>query len=290
MNVDHAFTTTPGPKLHYVTVGSGTPVFLLHGFPDFWYGWDRQIEPLVGAGYRVIAPDLRGYNVSDKPRGVASYAIGDLASDVLRLADEVAPGQSVSLVGHDWGAAIAWWIAIEHPERLTRLAILNVPHPLIFERTLMRNPRQLMRSWYAGMFQIPAVPERLLAANNWQGMTVALRATSHRDTFSHADLALYREAWSQPGAITAMLNWYRAAVRYRPHLLRDPRVRVPTLVLWGAQEVALSREMAEPSRAMCDDGRLVLFEHASHWVHRDEPETVNDLLLRFLQGGTAAVQ
>jgi len=287
MTVNHGYTATPGPKLHYVTGGSGRPVLLLHGFPDFWYGWNHQIEALMSAGYHVIAPDQRGYNLSDKPSGVGAYRIGELAADVLRLADEVAPGQRISLVGHDWGAAVAWWIAIERPERLDRLAILNVPHPLIFEQTLMRNPRQLMRSWYAGVFQIPALPERLLAANDWQGMRLALRATAHRDTFSRADLALYREAWSQPGVITAMLNWYRAAARYRPRLPAIPRVHVPTLVLWGAEDVALGRDMAEPSQAMCDDGRLVFFEQASHWVHRDEPQRVNELLLRFLEAGTA---
>lgn len=289
MTVNHGYTASPGPRLHYATGGSGRPVVLLHGFPDFWYGWNLQIEPLVNAGYCVIAPDQRGYNLSDKPSHVGAYRMDELASDVLRLVNEVAPGQRISLIGHDWGAAVAWWIAMVHPERLDRLAILNVPHPLIFEQTLMRNPRQLMRSWYAGMFQIPALPERLLAANNWQGMQLALRTTSHRDTFSQADLALYCEAWSQPGAITAMLNWYRAAVRHRQHLPANPRVHVPTLVLWGAGDVALSRDMAEPSRAMCDDGKLVLFEHASHWVHRDEPQRVNEMLLRFLEAGTAGV-
>jgi pimeloyl-ACP methyl ester carboxylesterase len=147
-DLEHGYTRGPRPHLHYATVGSGQPVLLLHGFPDFWYGWRHQIGPLAAAGYRVVAPDQRGYDRSDKPRPVHSYRINALAGDVLRLADEVAPGQPLALVGHDWGAAVAWWIALHHPERLTRQVIINVPHPEVLLANLRRNPAQMRRSWY----------------------------------------------------------------------------------------------------------------------------------------------
>ncbi|HEY7293909.1 MAG TPA: alpha/beta hydrolase, partial [Dehalococcoidia bacterium] len=258
----HAYTHS-GPRLHYVMAGSGRPVLLLHGFPEFWFGWRHQIEPLAAAGYRVIAPDQRGYDLSDKPASVRAYRIDDLAADVLRLADEVAPGEKVSLVGHDWGAGVAWWLAIHAPERLERLAILNAPHPAVFMRALKTNPRQWLRSWYILFLQVPGLPEWLLSRGDYRGMARSLQASSRPGTFTAAELARYREAWGQPGALTASINWYRAAMRYRVHLRRSPRVVVPTLILWGVRDVALGRELVEPSRALCDDGRLVCFEQAT---------------------------
>jgi pimeloyl-ACP methyl ester carboxylesterase len=284
----HGYTRGPRPRLHYVTVGSGQPVLLLHGFPDFWYGWRHQIGPLAAAGYRVVAPDQRGYHRSDKPRPVHSYRINALAGDVLRLADEVAPGQLLALVGHDWGAAVAWWIALHHPERLTRLVIINVPHPEVLLANLRRNPAQMRRSWYVAFFQLPWLPEWLLGRKGFWGLERVVRASSHASAFSDTDIARYREAWASPGALTSMLNWYRALIRYPPRP-QHSRVTVPTLILWGAHDVALGRELAEPSCDLCDDGCLVFFEQASHWPHDEEPARVNSLLLRFLEGGTAAV-
>lgn len=288
-NLEHHTTTGPRPRLHYVAAGSGPPVLLLHGFPDFWYGWRHQLGPLAAAGYRVIAPDQRGYNRSDKPRPVHAYRLDALAGDVLRLADAVAPDRPFALVGHDWGAVVAWWIALHQPERLTRLVIINVPHPQVLLSQLRRNPAQMRRSWYAAFFQIPWLPEWLLSRHGFWGMERALRASSHDGAFSPEDFARYRRAWAYPGALTSSINWYRALLRY-PARSGFGRVRVPTLILWGVDDVALGRELAEPSRASCDDGRLVFFEQASHWPQDEEPERVNRLLLAFLEGGTTAVE
>lgn len=287
-DLEDRYTTDGGIRLHYTAAGQGRPVMLLHGFPDFWYGWRRQMGPLVQNGYRVIVPDLRGYNLSDKPAPVQSYMLDELASDVLRLADDVSPGEPLALVGHDWGAAIGWWIGIHQAERLNRLVIINVPHPVVFAEHL-RRPSQMLKSWYILLFQLPRVPELVLGWKGYGGLTRLLLLSSHRGAFTETDLVQYRAAWNQPGALTAMLNWYRAVARYRPRLRRSPRVTVPTLIFWGARDVALGREMAEPSRRFCADGRLVVFEHASHWPHLEEWHAMNDVLLRFLEGGTAAV-
>jgi pimeloyl-ACP methyl ester carboxylesterase len=285
MQTETTYIETNGIKLHVVMAGpeDGQPVILLHGFPEFWYGWKKQIPALAEAGYRVIVPDQRGYNLSDKPKGVKAYALDKLADDILGLMDALGY-EKVNLVGHDWGAVVAWALAIWHPERLYKLGILNVPHPAVMLNFLRRgDPEQLRRSWYVFAFQLPWLPEAIMRSDNWRGATRVLRGSGKIHTFTNEDIAEYKQAWSQPGAMTAMLNWYRAAVRYLPKLLKDVRVKVPTLMLWGMQDVALSYRMARLSIDYCEDGRLVFFEDATHWVQHDEAENVTKLLLEFLR-------
>jgi pimeloyl-ACP methyl ester carboxylesterase len=279
------FVTTNGVRLHVVEAGpaSGRPVLLLHGFPEFWYGWRKQIGPLAEAGFRLIVPDQRGYNTSDRPGAVSDYRLEELGRDALGLLDEAGHERAL-VVGHDWGGVVAWWLALAHPERVERLAILNVPHPRVMRRFLRGSPRQLVRSWYIFFFQIPRLPEWWLARDGFRHGTAALRRAGGREAFTGEDLARYKEAWGQPGALTGMVNWYRAAARSLSQPLPGKRVRVPTLLLWGARDVALGREMAEPSVALCDEGRLVFLEEASHFAQHDEAERVNEELIRFLRG------
>jgi len=257
-------------------------LILLHGFPEFWYGWRHQIEPLVRAGFRLIIPDQRGYNLSDKPKGVKSYRIGILTRDILGLIDALGY-ESVNLAGHDWGAAVAWNFALWHPERLHKLVILNVPHLAVMTDFLFQDREQLRRSWYIFAFQLPWLPEYFLRKDNWRGVARVLRGSGKLHTFTNTDIAEYQKAWSQPGAMTAMLNWYRAAARFGLNLPKDIRVHVPTLMLWGRQDVALSHRMAQPSIDLCDNGRLVFFENATHWVQHDEAEAVTQNLLEFVK-------
>ena len=270
--------------LHVVMAGSadGPLVLLLHGFPEFWYGWRRQIPALAAAGYHVWAPDQRGYNRSAKPRRVSDYDIDLLAQDVVGMIDASGRRQ-VHLVGHDWGAAVAWWVAGHYPERLASLTILNVPHLHVMKEAILHSPAQRRRSWYIYFFQLPWLPELSLADRNWTNAARSLKGSSRRGTFSNDDLAAYRQAWAQPGAMTGMLNWYRAAARSFFRLGNLGRIRVPTLMLWGAQDIALGRELAQPSIDQCDDGRLVYLEEASHWVQHEEPDRVNRLLLEHLE-------
>ena len=284
MQYETAYIETNGIKLHVVMAGpkDGQPVILLHGFPEFWRGWAKQIEPLTEAGYRVIAPDQRGYNLSDKPKGVKAYSLDKLTDDILGLMDAFGH-EKVNLIGHDWGAVVAWAFAIWHPERLRKLGILNVPHPAVMMNFLRRgDPEQLRRSWYVFAFQIPWLPEAIMRSDNWRGAERVLRGSGKIHTFTNEDMTEYKKAWSQPGAMTAMINWYRAIVRHRPKMPQGSRVKVPTLMIWGMQDVALSHRMARLSIDYCDDGKLVLFEEATHWVQHDETEAVNQLLLEFL--------
>lgn len=272
-----------GMRLHAMVAGpqDGPVVVLLHGFPEFWYGWHRQIEPLAAAGFRVIVPDQRGYNLSSKPRGVPSYALTELVSDVITIADQLGQ-QKIFLAGHDWGAAVAWSAALLHPSRFAKLAVLNVPHPSVMRRYAYRRLQQTLRSWYIFFFQIPWLPEALLSAFNFWTAARALQRSSRPGTFSAEDLAQYRAAWSQRGAIAAMVNWYRAAMRYRiPFPNRT--VRVPTRILWGERDKFLMAEMAHESLRCCANGELFTFAEATHWLQHEESEKVSRHLIEFFR-------
>ena len=283
MELEHNTIETNAIHLHVVHAGpqSGVPVVLLHGFPEFWRGWIRQIPALVEAGCRVIVPDQRGYNLSDKPTGVKNYRVDILVEDIIGLIDALAY-EKVNLVGHDWGGIVAWALAIKYPERLHKLGIMNVPHPAVMKRFLQRDLEQMRRSWYAAFFQLPWIPEAVLQAGNWHKTEQALRGRNHPRSFTDEDIIKYKEAWSQPGAMTSMLNWYRAAVRSRGIDSRVPRVKVPTLMMWGMKDVALSHRMARPSMDFVEEGNLILFPEATHWVQHDAADEVNHYLIDFI--------
>ena len=283
MEFEHSYIETNGIRLHVVQAGpkSGIPIILLHGFPEFYYGWRKQIPALVEAGCRVIVPDQRGYNLSDKPKGVRAYGVYTLVEDILGLINAL-EYEKVNLIGHDWGAVVAWVLANKYPERLQKLGIMNVPHPAVMRRFLLRDFEQMRRSLYVYFFQLPWLPEAGFRAMDWRGAERALRNTSKPGSFTEEDIKKYKEAWSQPGAMTAMLNWYRAVIRYMPALPEDPRIKVPTLMMWGLQDFALSHRMARPSMDYVDEGNLILFPEATHWVHLDAADEVNHYLVDFV--------
>ena len=212
MELEHSYIKTNNIRLHVVQAGpkSGIPVLLLHGFPEFWYGWRKQIPALAKAGCRVIVPDQRGYNMSDKPDGTKSYCIDALIGDVTDLIHAL-DYEKVNLVGHDWGGVVAWMLAIRHPEKLHRLGIINVPHPAVMKRFLQRDLEQMRRSLYALYFQLPWLPEMVMSIGNWRVAALGMRRSGKHNAFTDEDIEKYKGAWSQSGAITAMLNWYRAA-------------------------------------------------------------------------------
>ena len=270
-----------GQRLHYVETGHGPLIVLLHGFPEFWYGWRQQISQLAAAGFRVVAPDMRGYNLSSKPAGVAAYDTNPLVADIRGLIHERG-AESALLVGHDWGGTVAWDLAMSHPEVVDRLAILNAAHPRKLLQGL-RTPRQLRKSWYFFFFQPPDLPERFVRARHWHFFRRFLR-DARPGSFTPDDIDRYVEAWSQPGAATGMLNYYRASVRQSPKRsaaqLRP--IQAPTLVIWGQRDRYLGAELAEPDRADVPNlDRVERLPRASHWVHHDEPDRVTQLLTGF---------
>ena len=270
-------------RLHAVAAGpkDGSVVVLLHGFPEFWYGWRKQIEPLAAAGFRVIVPDQRGYNLSRKPSGVAAYSLTELVSDVIAIANQLGQ-EKIFLAGHDWGAAVAWSTALLHPQRIAKLVVLNVPHPSVMRKFLSTRPRQLLRSWYMFFFQLPWLPEAFFSAFNFRVGARALLRSSRPGTFSDEDLAQYRAAWSQSGAITSMINWYRALFRARVKF-QDKNVRVPTRILWGERDNFLLAEMAHQSLRYCTSAELFTFANATHWLQHEEPARVSELLIDFFR-------
>jgi len=264
--------------LHYVEAGDGPMVVLLHGFPEFWYGWRQQIEPLVDAGFRVVAPDLRGYNLSSKPDRFTDYTADKLAKDVRGLIHELG-AESAMVVGHDWGGSVAWSLAMNHPEVVDRLVILNAAHPRRLNEGL-KHPRQLLRSWYFFYFQFPGLPEHRARRRHWRFFKRFLRDA--RSPFTDYQLDRYTEAWSRPGAAKAMIDYYRAAVRLGSKQEIRP-VSAPTLVIWGQGDRYLGPTLAEPHEEEVPKlDRVERLPDASHWVHRDEAERVNELLVDFL--------
>ncbi len=265
-------------QLHYVEAGEGPLVLLLHGFPEFWYGWRKQIAPLAKAGFRVVAPDLRGYNLSSRPDGFTEYTADKLAADVRGLIHALG-AESAMVVGHDWGGSVAWTLAMNHPEVVDRLVILNAAHPRKLNEGL-KSPRQLLRSWYFFYFQLPGSPERRAARNGWTFFKGFQRDA--RPPYTEQENERYVEAWSQPGAAKAMIDYYRAAVRLGSKQKVLP-ITAPTLVIWGQGDRYLGPTLAEPH--IDDVPNLYGVERlpgASHWVHHDEAERVNHLLIDFL--------
>ena len=279
----HRYADLGDVRLHYVEAGEGSLVLLLHGFPQFWYQWRHQIPALVEAGFRVVAPDMRGYNLSDKPLGVRAYRVELLARDVERLI--LACGeQTAVVVGHDWGAIAAWIAAMRHPERVEKLAILNVPHPA---RSLdgLLSPMQLLRSSYMFFFQIPRLPEEVIRAGDFGLLRSVFRSDPVQpEALTAEDIERYIEAIAQPEVLTASLNYYRALLR-NPREMRAllQRVEAPVLVIWGEKDRFLSRRLAEPPRLWVPNlVRVKRLPDASHWVAEDRPLEVNTLLLDFL--------
>ncbi|MBV9804839.1 MAG: alpha/beta hydrolase [Solirubrobacterales bacterium] len=270
-------------RLHYLEAGplEAPPVVLLHGFPDFWYSWRHQIPVLAAAGFRVIAPDMRGYNLSSKPSEISAYAPARLAADIRALILERG-AERACVAGHDWGAAVAWLTAINHPGVVERLAILNVPHPRRMLEALRRPGLQIAKSWYMFFFQLPWLPERAVRADGWRAFRHGFEHDARPGAFTPADIDRYREAWSQPGAATATINYYRASMRRPPG--RERRglapITAPTLVIWGENDRYLSSALAEPDRTDVPAlTEVVRIPDASHWVQHDAPERVNQLLI-----------
>ena len=287
--LEHHVADINGVELHWVATGEGPLVLFLHGFPEFWYGWRHQLTGM-GEGFRCVAPDQRGYNLSAKPDGIESYRIRHLIGDVAALADRLSPNRRFVLVAHDWGGAVAWAYALKHPGRLAGLVIMNATHPATFQRELRNSPAQRAASDYMGRFRDAGIEERLSANDFAELWSFSLGPLEARGLIDPATARAYRDAWARPGALTAMLNWYRA-MRLNPD--EDPAkakapydesalvVKVPTLVLWGMRDHALLPGCIEGLDAYVPDLQLVRFPEATHWIAQEEAAAVTDHIRRF---------
>jgi pimeloyl-ACP methyl ester carboxylesterase len=272
--------------LAVTSLGEGEPVVLLHGFPENSHSWRRQLPAIAGAGFRAVAPDLRGYGDSDRPAAVVDYAFPKLIGDVTGLAAALGAGP-VHLVGHDWGGALAWAVAAVAPQALRSLTILNCPHPTVAALERLQNPEQQRMSWYMLLFQFEGVAERFLAADDFANLRRAAFDTAAPGTFSDADLEALIAPLRREGALTAALNWYRANIppeSWLPPVRELPPVTVPTLIVWGEEDVFLGLSGLERSAAMVQaQVRVERLPGVSHWVQQEDPEAVNRHLLAFLE-------
>lgn len=274
--------TVNGVRLHVITAGNPSDplVVLLHGFPEFWYAWNAYLEPLVDAGYHVLAPDQRGYNLSQKPNSVRSYRLRELSQDIAALI-QTHEHNTAHVVGHDWGAGVAWDLALRHPSLVDRLGIMNVPHPTVFTETLRSNLTQIRKSIYMLYFQLPRLPEWHLKRTQFQPWVDAMRDQAKPGTFTDHDFTHYQAAWNQPRAPRSMLNWYRALLRYR-QTPPQQQVEPPTLLLWGEQDQTLVPEMAPKNLEYCTASRLELVPDATHWINHEQPtQNISHLLDHF---------
>ncbi|WP_341962959.1 alpha/beta hydrolase [Planococcus maritimus] len=281
--VEFQFVETNGIRLHTAVAGpeQGELVVFLHGFPEFSYGFHHQMEALAAQGYHVVAPDQRGYHLSDKPERIEAYTIDQLRDDIIGLIEAFGETSAV-IVGHDWGGAVAWHLAATHPDYVNKLIAINIPHPAAMPRVFMKNPMQWVKSSYMAFFQLPEVPERLMAANDFEWMAQAMKGTARRGAFTEQELARYREAWGQKGALSGMLNWYRALRKGSLNQIPIRPVEVPTRILWGVGDPFLSPMLATESLKFCTDAELVWIGEATHWVQHEQPVIVNRLIQEFI--------
>jgi epoxide hydrolase 4 len=279
-SVEHRFVVANGLRFHTVQAGAGPLVLLLHGFPEFWYSWRHQL-PVLSLQFRVVAVDLPGYNLTERPRH--GYLLPRLVGDVAALIGALGY-ERAHVVGHDWGGVIAWTLGMYAPARVERLAILNAPHPGVYMRELHRNPAQRLRSWYVLLFQVPGLAEWLLGRDRCRALVTMLRRSAVvQEAFTDQDLEAYRRVFERPGALTAALSYYRALGRVGlRNMSRAVRViQAPTHVVWGLRDVALVPELTEGLEAWVPRLSVVRVPDSGHWIQQERPDLVNAELTRF---------
>jgi pimeloyl-ACP methyl ester carboxylesterase len=286
--IDHRYVESNGLRFHVAEAGGGDRLALcLHGFPESWFSWRHQLPALARLGYRAWAPDLRGYGLTQRPAAMGDYAIEKLLEDVAGLIDAAA-AREVVLIAHDWGGIIAWWFAIRRLRHLDRLVVMNLPHPACFDREF-RTWKQFRRSWYALLFQLPRLPEALLRARGHRAIGEAFRGSAiDKSRFPDEVLRVYRDNAAAPGALTAMLNYYRAYGRGGGGERQRKRgygiIDTPTLLIWGEEDVALCKEGTFGTEQYVPNLTLRYLPRVSHWVQQEQPEVVNAMLAAFLNG------
>jgi len=276
----HECIHTNGINLHYVTQGEGPLMLMLHGFPEFWYSWRKQI-PEFAKDHKVVAIDLRGYNDSDKPDDKEAYVMAEFIADVKGVIEGLGYDRCI-LVGHDWGGAIAWNFAYAYPNLVEKLIILNLPHPAKFAQGL-RTPQQLLRSSYIFLFQLPFVPEMLIQFDDYKALESAfLGMAVNKTAFTQEDLDAYKDAFAKRGAVTAALNYYRNIFQQGLTSQDWSVLDVPTLMIWGESDTALGKELTYGTEAYVRDFQIKYIPHCSHWVQQEQPQLVNQYIREFL--------
>mmetsp|Transcript_28722 Transcript_28722/g.51109 ORF Transcript_28722/g.51109 Transcript_28722/m.51109 type:complete len:289 (-) Transcript_28722:26-892(-) len=288
MEGESTFVETNGIRLHVMQYGNpeGELAILLHGFPDFWYTWRFQIPVLVNAGFRLLVPDQRGYNLSDKPRGVPNYHIQELCKDIVGLIDYAGKPQA-TIIAHDWGGAVAFSLGTWYPERVKKLVVVNAPHLMVLMKLLLTNSEQFWKSFYIFQFQVPLLSEIDFLSNKCQNLIGLLQALAVRGDECYVndeDIEKYVANWRQPRSIPCILGWYRSAIRsffLRPY--EKPSNSVPTLLFWGKEDPAFTLELGLETASICTDVKFELIEDGGHWLHWTHANEVNAKIAAFIR-------
>eukprot|EP00271_Cylindrocystis_brebissonii_P015114 TRINITY_DN3712_c0_g1_i1.p1 TRINITY_DN3712_c0_g1~~TRINITY_DN3712_c0_g1_i1.p1 ORF type:complete len:421 (+),score=40.95 TRINITY_DN3712_c0_g1_i1:102-1364(+) len=283
--VRHQFLQNGSVRLHYVE--SGNPeddlVVLLHGFPSFWYTWKHQFGPLSRAGYHVVAPDMRGYNLSDKPSGVAAYSRATLTSDLEAIVDQLGHGKPATVVGHDWGGMVAWAFAQDFSEKVARLVAINIPHPALFKKALSTNTAQMRRSWYMFMFQLPMLGEAWTSANGYSVLR-SIVGGDVKPPESEDHMQRHVDAFSKPGALTGSINYYRGLRQWTPPKHSKKVIELPVAIIWGDEDKFFVPEISDPPPELVPNCSVLHVPEATHWVMWERPEVVSQRILQFMAG------
>ncbi|MBX3490217.1 alpha/beta hydrolase [Parvibaculum sp.] len=269
-------------SLHYAEMGpaDGPLVILLHGFPDTCLGWSHQMPALAKAGFRVVAPDQRGYGLSGKPRGVRAYDLDELADDIVAFGAHFGETR-LRVVGHDWGASVAWWLASTRGAHLEKAAAINAPHPAVWKRSMYGDKAQRKKSRYVKAMRLRWLPEMAIRRKNFEPFVETLKAAARAGVFD-GEVEAYKKAWREPKALTSMLHWYRALLK--KEMPEAPgRIETPLLLIWGEKDQFAETALARESIALCERGGTLFFAEGSHWVHREEVQPINEMLITFLQ-------
>ncbi len=275
--IEEVYIDTNGIKLHTIVIGSGEPIILLHGFPEFWYCW-KSVIPGLKEKFKLIIPDMRGYNLSDKPNDVKKYKMEFLIGDIKGLIEELKLKQ-VFLAGHDWGGLVAWVFAEKHPELLKKLIILNAPHPKIFQKTLRTDKKQQEASSYIFEFLKPQAEKKLYEDDYRRLKKAVFEDMFSKTNFTEFDKEKYIEAWSQPGAILGGVNYYRANMSFDEW---TGIIELPTLVIWGMNDVALLPQQLEGLSDYVKNLKIVRSENSSHWITHDDPDLIISSIKEFI--------
>ena len=267
--LEERFIDVNGISLHTVIIGNGKPLVLLHGFPEFWYSW-RHLIPQLKTDFQLIIPDLRGYNLSDKPDGVDNYHIDLLVSDVIGIIESLG-FEEVYLAGHDWGGVLAWCVAEKHPNFISKLVILNAPHLKIFQDLLKNNQEQQKASYYIFEFLKPEEENNLIRDDCKRLQTALIAGLSNNPKLTEIDKERIRAAWDQPGTLLAGVNYYRANLDYKDW---TGMIHVPTLVIHGMKDTAILPVVLNGLKEYVKELQIVRDENSGHTVMSDNPQLV----------------
>jgi pimeloyl-ACP methyl ester carboxylesterase len=283
----HEFIKVNGIRMHYVTMGNGSLIILLHGFPEFWYSWRYQI-PTLSDQFKVVAPDMRGYGETEKPVKIDSYKIEKIVKDIVELVCKLGYEKAI-IAGHDWGGIIAWCIAMMAPDVVEKLIIMNAPHPGVYSKHMLKNIKQMLRSWYVFFFLIKGIPELILSVNNYKILKSSLLKSSVRKkVFTEKDIAAYVSSWKS-GGVSGGINYYRANLNLRywsnPNSVSFPKIKVPVLQIWAEDDIFLGKELTKNTQEFIDAPyRLHLIPNCGHWLQQEASDELNGVMIKFLDG------